>query len=1004
MKIRGSVQLFLAMMMIFSLFCCKIHWSPDFDTEGDKCYTHGPWWYNYYLQGLHCMELGEFENAISNFDKAIVQEKGKKDRWDARTYRMNFVDYFPNREMGISHYYLGEFEKTTINLETSLKQVPTAKTLLYLERAYQALLDPARIKNSSPRVTLELKLKTECPNKSVTLTRDKPVLLSALIKNEKYIKSISVNGEPVFLLNSIKDIEKQESDNSNELKTISFEKKLFLSEGEHTIRVESENVMGGIGENKVDIHIDRSGPMIVVTNKKWESIGPGEKKVIIRGFLKDKDSGLSEDISINNKNFSVVNGYFKGEVATKTDEVKLVAYDRLKNETSIQIPLQASFSSHKSVLLASAGLGTEVSNFYTQNNDTHPPEIDIKNLDDGKEVFLESEDMPFMINVDIHDSSNIDTVKINETKVLIEKGTDIAIHRYEILPQEDTTIEATDERGNKSIMIIKGMEGKGMSSQNRDDPILLASMILTAENNFISDARSPILLAQQVTIRPDWKISPSFRNDERLCFYVSPFFKIQDQKKDKDFQIELHKEIEKLKREEDVTARRFKVLGLPYISSLFTQPVNDISNLKSIWNFLGKQNRWQLLLDKGVECLITGTIRKGNTTIVSLDILEELKSYKGKYYKDEAELITALENKIKKQYVMLYKIPILMNAKCYYWLNDDSLYKLKKDKLPPNVFNWISANFKASFKITQDILNKASELNSKLSGLKAKEYTSCEQIKDDLKHIKDESIRSFIFLKISKICKNDNEAPFINQGLDAIILKINDLSDLKDRKYDNREEVEKGLQDKINDYDICSFVLNLLKIYKNKDDIEKDLKREMKKTGIEGDYNIWIKKILRAAEGNYYMDQKFLEQLNNTIIGNEYKLKVYDMDEHMNPLEQSYLNAYQEIIYSDEEEPAYLLAKALKVEFPFRKGEVKEYNMEERIARTTINEPNIKEGSKLLIYKLEESREIISRRIWAKKMPEAELDDSGMICKEVKISQNECNGIIKTGEHGVVTK
>jgi len=66
-------------------------------------------WYNYYLRGLSYCE-GEFwEDAAADFIKAT--QKRDKDQRRARTYGVHFINYFPNRELGIANFNLGKYQK-----------------------------------------------------------------------------------------------------------------------------------------------------------------------------------------------------------------------------------------------------------------------------------------------------------------------------------------------------------------------------------------------------------------------------------------------------------------------------------------------------------------------------------------------------------------------------------------------------------------------------------------------------------------------------------------------------------------------------------------------------------------------------------------------------------------------------------------------------------------------------------------------------------------------------
>jgi len=74
----------------------------------------------------HC-----YANAEKLLQKALTQRI--KDQWMARVYGMHFSDYFPNRELGICFYFMGNDALAKQYLKRSIKQEPTMKARLYLD-------------------------------------------------------------------------------------------------------------------------------------------------------------------------------------------------------------------------------------------------------------------------------------------------------------------------------------------------------------------------------------------------------------------------------------------------------------------------------------------------------------------------------------------------------------------------------------------------------------------------------------------------------------------------------------------------------------------------------------------------------------------------------------------------------------------------------------------------------------------------------------------------------
>src|SRR5437763_1903589 len=56
-------------------------------------------WNDYYLRGISYSDGGFWSDAAADFQEALKQRD--RDQRRARTYGLHFIDYFPNRELGI---------------------------------------------------------------------------------------------------------------------------------------------------------------------------------------------------------------------------------------------------------------------------------------------------------------------------------------------------------------------------------------------------------------------------------------------------------------------------------------------------------------------------------------------------------------------------------------------------------------------------------------------------------------------------------------------------------------------------------------------------------------------------------------------------------------------------------------------------------------------------------------------------------------------------------------
>jgi len=123
----------------------------------------GRWW-NYYDRASVYLAYGHHQEALCDFDTAIG--KRDSDRWDARTYGMHFIDYFPHRESGAAYYFKGQsatddglkeqhYLYAIDELEASLRQEESARAKFYLNRARKALWQLTKKDTTPPTIRVK---------------------------------------------------------------------------------------------------------------------------------------------------------------------------------------------------------------------------------------------------------------------------------------------------------------------------------------------------------------------------------------------------------------------------------------------------------------------------------------------------------------------------------------------------------------------------------------------------------------------------------------------------------------------------------------------------------------------------------------------------------------------------------------------------------------------------------------------------------------------------------
>jgi hypothetical protein len=188
-------------------------------------------WWNYYQRGLALLAAGNPAMAREDFERALGSRSGARfgddeDRWRARTYGLHFVEgYFPNRELGIALFELGDTPAAIRSLERSLGQTPSsrAKHYLNLAREKQVKAQPPR----APAVQLE---DAGVAGPAPALTRERTAWVRGTVDAPGFARRLTVAGreQPVELAQA----------------SLPFAVRVPLHEGNNAIRVEAVDLAG----------------------------------------------------------------------------------------------------------------------------------------------------------------------------------------------------------------------------------------------------------------------------------------------------------------------------------------------------------------------------------------------------------------------------------------------------------------------------------------------------------------------------------------------------------------------------------------------------------------------------------------------------------------------------------------------------------------------------------------------------------------------------------------
>lgn len=199
---------------------------------------HGRWW-NYYERGESFLAGGFYQEAAADFQQALAGRS--RDSWNARTYGMHFVEYFPNRELGVAYFHLGRVDDAEPLLAASLQQVDTARAHDYLDRVKKAKLAKGELTDSTAP-TVESSL----TDGAVLSTREVPVEIHA--SDDLAVSIVELNGRRLHQRGSAAEV--------------AFADELLLEEGEHTVSIRAGDLADRESARDVTLKVDLTGPAV----------------------------------------------------------------------------------------------------------------------------------------------------------------------------------------------------------------------------------------------------------------------------------------------------------------------------------------------------------------------------------------------------------------------------------------------------------------------------------------------------------------------------------------------------------------------------------------------------------------------------------------------------------------------------------------------------------------------------------------------------------------------
>ncbi len=312
----------IAVLVLASLAGCAITenvYVKDGETYGTIDGAFRGRWYNYYERGVSYLDGAYFGEAIADFERALALRP--RDQRRARTYGLHFIDYFPNRELGIALLGKGDPIAALEVLERSLLHVDSGRAEYFFNRATREKLSSEGVEDARGPLI-------EVPGLDGSLQKASSVELLGAVRDSSGVRQVKVNGRVVLLPTARPVYDLSES--------------LILGPGQHTVRLEAWDLFDNYTRKDVQIVVDPSPPRIAVRDL-LEDRG---STVLALSF--EDDAGLAS-VRVNEDVLEVPAGEtrFEAQVPVEGDQAVLSAEDRAGNrseQTLVLAELRAALS------------------------------------------------------------------------------------------------------------------------------------------------------------------------------------------------------------------------------------------------------------------------------------------------------------------------------------------------------------------------------------------------------------------------------------------------------------------------------------------------------------------------------------------------------------------------------------------------------------------------------------------------------------------------------------
>ncbi|MDX8377174.1 MAG: hypothetical protein R8L53_04040, partial [Mariprofundales bacterium] len=245
------------------------------------CSLHQPFrahWWSYYERGVQQLNKTQpvYDNISNDFIAAIAERN--QDARHAKTYGMHFIDYFPQRELGIVYFQQGKNQQAQQYLKASIASWPTSRAYHYLDAVRQKLLQ----QNNSDAHPPNLYFENSLPKVSNALG----ITLVGNAYDDSYVAAVRINGERIWQPHAQLQLH--------------FSHYLPLHLGDNSIHVQVVDLLGNRSDNIWHIFVDRDAPQLGFDDIQLFNSG---KQIRLRGSVLDEQA--APILRINDKIISL---------------------------------------------------------------------------------------------------------------------------------------------------------------------------------------------------------------------------------------------------------------------------------------------------------------------------------------------------------------------------------------------------------------------------------------------------------------------------------------------------------------------------------------------------------------------------------------------------------------------------------------------------------------------------------------------------------------------------